>query len=278
MTGRGMVTPETLADRMNALPPMPQAAGRVLRLLEQQDTTADDLRRVIETDPALTGTVLRLVNSALFGMPRQISTLSHAIMLIGFLRLRSLTLTTVAAGLREMIPPDAAAERALIWEHSVDTALGARVIAERLGFGWSEEAFVAGLLHDVGRLVLLSFQVREYRGLVDPGRGALPTPEEEVALLGMDHEQVGRELLRRWRLAPQLVEVCGGHHGDALPRGDHAELAAIVMVADRLLGSASREDPVPPAEALGLGAGDLDRLGEEVRREVADARSVLLAM
>jgi len=278
MTGGRMVTPGTLADRMDALPPMPQAAGKVLRLLEQQDTTADDLRRVIETDPAMTGTVLRLVNSALFGLPQQISTLSHAIMLIGFLRLRSLTLTTVAAGLKEMIPPDAAAEQALIWEHSVDTALGARVIAERLGFGWSEEAFVAGLLHDVGRLMLLAFQVREYRGLVDPGRGSLPTPEEEVALLGMGHEEVGRELLSRWNLAPQLVEVCGRHHGDVLPEGEHRQLAAIVMVADRLLGSASHEDPGPPAEIVGIGTDELSRLAAEVQREVADARSVLLAM
>ncbi len=278
MTSGRMVTPGALADRMDALPPMPQAAGKVLRLLEQQDTTADDLRRVIETDPALTGTVLRLVNSALFGLPQQISTLSHAIMLVGFLRLRSLTLTTVAAGLKGMIPPDAAAEQALIWEHSVDTALGAKVIAERLGFGWSEEAFVAGLLHDVGRLVLLAFQVREYRGLVDPGRGSLPTPEEEVELLGMDHEEVGRELLSRWNLAPQLVEVCGRHHGDVLPEGEHRQLAAIVMVADRLLGSASHEDPAPPAEILGIGRDELSRLAAEVQREVADARSVLLAM
>ncbi len=273
-----LVTPGTLAERMNALPPMPRAAGTVLRLLESADTTADDLRRVIETDPALTGTVLRLVNSALFGLPQRISTLSHAIMLIGFLRLRSLTLTTVAAGLRGLIPPAAADEQALIWEHSVDTALGARVIAERLGFGWSEEAFVAGLLHDVGRLVLLAFQVDEYQGLVDPGRGSLPTPEEELALLGMNHEQVGRELLSRWNLAPQLVEITGRHHGDVEPAEAHRELAALVMVADRLLGSASHEDPAGPAAVLGIGREELVRLAAEVQREVADARSVLLAM
>ena len=273
-----LVTPGTLAERMNALPPMPRAAGTVLRLLESAETTADDLRRVIETDPALAGTVLRLVNSALFGLPQRISTLSHAIMLIGFLRLRSLTLTTVAAGLKGLIPPAAADEQALIWEHSVDTALGARMIAERLGFGWSEEAFVAGLLHDVGRLVLLAFQVDEYQDLVDPGRGSLPTPEEEATLLGMTHEQVGRELLSRWNLAPQLVEITGRHHGDVEPAGEHRELAALVMVADRLLGSASQEDPSDPAETLGIGREELSRLAQEVHREVADARAVLLAM
>ena len=261
------------------LPPMPQAAAKVLKLLNCQDTTAEHLRQVIETDPALTTSVLRLVNSALFSLPKQISTLSHAIMLLGFLRLRSLTLASVVAGLKDLIPPSVAEKRDRLWEHSVNTALGSRHLADRAGLAWSEEAFVAGLLHDVGRFVLLASRPEEYSDLLDKHQGGMPTGKQEIEALGENHEQVGGELMSLWNLAPQLVAVVSAHHGDQVAEGEHAALVSLVALADRLVDEIGvDEDPRPAAALLEIDEQELEVLSQEIRQVVREERGGLLAL
>ncbi len=261
------------------LPPMPQVAAKVLAALKGQDTTADDLHHIIEMDPAMTASVLRLVNSAMFNLPKQISTLSHAIMLLGFLRLRSLTLATVVAGVKNLVPPQAAEKRDRVWEHSVNTALGARHLAERAGLAWSEEAFVAGLLHDIGRLILLARRPDEYTALMDATTTGMPLPEQEEAVLGENHEQVGAELLTRWNLAPQLSAAVGRHHGNRPTEGEHAALISLVALAERLVDEEGlTEDPQPAAEYLGYSVEGLETMADEIRATVREERPGLLAM
>ncbi len=261
------------------LPPMPRAAAKVLKLLNRPDTTAEDLRLIIETDPSLTTSVLRLVNSALFNLPKQISTLSHAIMLLGFLRLRSLTLASVVAGLKDLVPPQVAEKRDLIWEHSVNTALGARHLAERAGLAWSEEAFVAGLLHDVGRLVLLAQRPQEYAAFLDDFPGGMPTSIEERKSLGESHEDVGGELLRQWNLAPQLIATVSSHHGSQVFEGEHAALISVVALADRVVDTICvNEDPLPAAALLEFDEETLEAISDEIRLSVKKERGGLIAL
>ena len=274
-----IVAPETVTSKVGELPPMPDAAAMVLKLLSEPDTTAEDLQRVIELDPGLTTSVLRLVNSALFHLPRQISTLSHAIMLLGFLRLRSLTLASIVAGLKGLIPPAAAHTRDTIWEHSVSVALAARALAAKAGLAWSEEAFVGGLLHDSGRLLLLAYDPEKYASLLRSSAGCLPSPEEEKELFGVDHQQLGGLLLTEWNLAPQLVSVVGQHHGAVTLEGPHAALTALVVGADRLMEADCSEEP--PREALAVLGFDVDRmqpLAEEIREIVHEERGGLMSL
>jgi HD-like signal output (HDOD) protein len=270
--------PEAFAARIASLPTMPDAADRVLRLLKEPHTTAESLRRVIEIDPSLTAAVLRLANSSLFGPPQKTANLSHAIMLIGFFRLRSLTLTTVVAGLRSLIPSGAAGERELIWAHSVNTGLAARALAGRLGAAWGEEAFVAGLMHDCGRLVLLAVETESYQQLIEQSGGELPASAEERAALGLCHQQTGGALMRQWKMAGQLVRVVETHHEPLRTEDEDALLTAVVMLADRIQYRIRGEDVAQPAELLGLDLETLPALCEEIRQEVAEARSVLMAM
>jgi putative nucleotidyltransferase with HDIG domain len=273
-------TTADLTARVGALPPMPRAAARVLALLRDPDASAEQMGRVIETDPALTAAVLRLVNSALFSVASPVTSLSRALVLIGFLRLRSLTLATVTAGLRDLVPPAAADSRDCIWEHSVNVALGARAIAGRLGFDWSEEAFIAGLLHDCGRLVLLARMTSEYHRLVSSLQpGTLPHPEEERSTLGLDHTEIGAALLRHWHLPEELAGLIERHHvEDVGADASNPELLAVVMLADRLLKTEPDPALVPPARCLNIAPGDLFKLGLEIPHEVAEARASLLAL
>ena len=276
MTTDTRVSAAEVASHMGQLPPMPQVAGRVLALLESTEATSTRLQKVIESDPALTAAVLRLVNSAMFSLPNKIGTLSHAITLIGFLRLKSLTMATIIAGVKGIIPERAALRRDQIWEHSVNVALAARVLAERQHHSWSEEAFLAGMLHDCGRLVLLAQLTDEYMRLMD---GALlPSLTDEQATLGLDHQQVGAALLRQWGLSDQLVTACSSHHGDAGLSCPYPDLLATVMLADRMMPGEPPEDPVPPARRLGFEADEIDQLTQLVRHRAVEMRTEFLAL
>jgi HD-like signal output (HDOD) protein len=258
------------------LPPMPQAASRVLELLNHPETTAEDLRRVIETDPGLTTAVLRLVNSALFNLRQHISTVSHAITLLGFLRLRSLTLATVVAGLKSIVPGSAADVRDRIWEHSVNTAIGARWLTDKLSLAWSEEAFVCGLLHDCGRFLLLARQPHAYVALCEPGQ-PLPTSEQELKVLGVDHQQLGSALLERWNQAPQIIEVVRDHHGTD-PSGSHAQLVSVIALVDRVVEDGVRKGAYEAAELLDIPADSLSDLRHDLMKAAHEQRHELLSL
>ncbi|MDQ7007259.1 MAG: HDOD domain-containing protein [Acidobacteriota bacterium] len=273
------LTPDQVASRIGELPPMPAAASKVLRLLNEKETTGEDLRKVIETDPGLTTSVLRLVNSALFNLPQRITTLSHAIMLLGFLRLRSLTLASVVAGLKELIPPAAAQARDAVWEHSVNVAVAARALSVKANLAWSEEAFVAGLLHDTGSMILLVCEPDAYVAMLQSCEGELPEPEQERERLGLDHQQVGRLLLGNWNLAPQLVAAVGGHHGDEFEESEHGALVALVALADRMMSHGTALEACGlAATRLGFDTAQLGQLRDETMETVHEERGELLTL
>jgi len=265
-----------LADSISQLPPMPQVAAKVLEMLESSTVTADKLRKAIEADPALAAAVLRLANSAMFSLPEQVTRISHAVTLIGFLRLRSLTLTTVLAGLKQTIPQRVADCRDTIWEHSVNVALAARSFAEKLTPSWSEEAFVCGLLHDCGRLALLVTRTDDYAGLMQGGE--LPTLDAERERLGFDHTVLGRELLKGWGLGEPLTTCVASHHDDSSFDEPFGEVVALVALADRSTCPAIEGDATRPAGLLGCDPELLEPLTEDVRLHVQEMRGELLSM
>lgn len=274
----GVAMPEGFASRVESLPAMPEAAQRSLELIDRADTTAAQLQSVIETDPALAASVLRLANSSLFPQSKPTTTLSHAIVMIGFQRLRALTMTSVIAGLRSGIPKLGWGARDHIWKHSVDVALAARSLGERSGLESCEEAFVAGLMHDCGRLILLMLEPESYVNLVGRHGGRLPTPDEERCHFGVGHEEAGAALTRRWRLAPQLVMAVGSHHGSHTFEGPHGAIAALVALADRIVDPSPGDDLDAAADALGFDHAEIEAVEEQLAHDLAKARAELLAI
>lgn len=276
---QGFFTAEALVARIGSLPTMPQAAARALELLREPDTTADDLRAVIETDASLAAAVLRLANSSLFGPAQATAKLSHAIMLIGFYRLRSLTLASVVSGLRSLTPDDAAAEHDMLWNHALDAALAARALGERAGLEWSEEAFVAGLMHDCGRQILLVLEPELYCSLIHDAGGRLPSVAREKEAMGVSHEDAGAALMRLWKMAPQVVQAVGSHHGPGSFEGQHGGLVALVALADRIMEPSEEEESLEePLALLDMQDLDPDELRHEVQESVTAARPLFLAL
>ena len=199
-----------IAEEHKELLSLPQSLAEVLRLARDERSGADDLAAVLIKDPALTARILRIVNSAFYGGGRQVGTMSQAVMTIG---MRQITALTLSASVYKLTDDwKSSIDRLRFWRHSLDVAIGSRMIAEKIGYARPEEAFVAGLLHDLGILILDHSFPKEY-SLVWKSAGwggSLVDCEEETWCT--NHAKVAQFLLDQWKLPESICQAVGSHH------------------------------------------------------------------
>jgi HD-like signal output (HDOD) protein len=276
--------PDHLLEQIDALPSLPPVLLRVADLLQKPATSAAQLAGVILEDQALTARLLRLVNSPFYGFPRQIATVTETLTILGFRPVQHLLLTATVVDLLQAEETPEFSPIGL-WQHAVGTAVAARLLARTAGYEAQEAVFVAGLLHDVGKLVQLQCLRAEFLEALTLARdGDLPLHEAETRIWGFDHTQVGQALLAAWRLPSELCEAVGCHHRPGLARQAQWE-SAIIHVADILahaLGlGASGEDVVPPPEEaawewVGVPLASLEPLLQELELQHRELLGVLL--
>jgi HD-like signal output (HDOD) protein len=274
---------ERIVQGAGDLPAMPMVAQKVMQLVGDEATTPADLQRVISADPALASKVLRVANSALFSRVRAVSTLSHAVLILGYSTIRSLVIATSVRSLFVTSSDEFGLKEQMLWEHSLGCGVAARILSERLDHQGVEGAFIGGLLHDVGKVVLNANLPAAYhdvfREAYNEGR---PVAEVERARLGFTHAQVGALLVRRWNFSPALEDVLANHHSpleaEREPYG-----AALVCFANDLchrLGIGCRADETvdlrggDAARVLGLQDLDLDQLAAQVRRVLEEEKGI----
>lgn len=246
-----------LVQRIVDLPTLPIVIPRVFHLLEDDRSSAQDLAEVIGSDQALASRILRLANSAFYGFRREITSINQAVVLLGFDTVKSIVLAATVFDTLAHGDAVSSFDRQQFWLHAVATAAGARLVARGLRLVDPEVAFVGGLLHDIGKVVLDRFF---YRGYSQAVRLALDLPcpirEAEVAVFGVDHAEVGHWLAERWGLPSAIIAPVAFHHRpDAAAPGSWA-LSAIVHLADilaRNAGIGSGGDgliPLPDSQVL----------------------------
>ncbi len=257
------ITPQELIANLGDLPPLPQVATQLLRLTADPDASAEDLRRVISTDQALTGQILKIANSAMFGMVREVTTLTQAIMTLGFSTIKSVVIASSAKNLYHR--GTVGLQERLIWEHALVAAIASRAFAKTLRFPRVEEAFIGGLLHDIGKSVMGVKFPERYSALLrtvynERGDGLAL----ELDTFGFDHAMVGEALVQKWNLAPSLQQAARWHHDPIHAQEAHLPLAAIVALANRLAleQKAGIGDPIH-LESASLQAMDILHLGPE---------------
>jgi putative nucleotidyltransferase with HDIG domain len=225
-----------LLERLDELPPLPAVAAKVLALAEDQRTSAIDLAHVLSTDQALTAKLIRISNSAFYGFARRVSTVREAVVVLGFRQVRQ-----VALGMSMMsafrLPTRLASvfDLDLFWGHSVAVAVAAEAIAKRTRAARPEDAFTAGILHDIGRLGFCVLEPEGMREAVELARDAhIPLWVAEAEVLGIDHRDFGAAIGRKWKFPGFLLEALARHHDEALtPERDG--LAGAVAQANRLV-------------------------------------------
>ena len=240
--------------RIKNLPTVPGIVAKIARMVENPETSAAEVGRLISQDQVLSAKVLRMANSAFFGMSRKISSISQALVILGFEVVKGLVLTS---SVFDMIQKSMAG----LWEHSIGCAAASGAVATLLGRDDAEEILVAGLLHDLGKVVLaLNLPEEMSRVREKVASGDVLFYEAENAVLDFDHSELGQWLAEHWNLPESLAEPMRLHH-----RPEKAvlkpECTAIVHIADiiiRAKGFGNAGDTlVPPVsmaawEMLGL--------------------------
>ncbi len=212
------------------LPSLPNVAIEVLALSRKPDATADDLAAIVQNDPAISARLLQIVNSALYGLPRKIGSVRQAISMLG---VRSVTVTVLTCILVDSIKGQAAGEMSLeaYWRKSLGSAAAARMLGRHSCESLAEEAFVVGLLSDIGIMAAWRSAPQEYGAVFQRAESErIPLHELEQEVFGVDHAVLSASLLRRWRLPDNLASAVEGHHGRQVSGVDR-ETAKLVQVA-----------------------------------------------
>ncbi len=231
-----MLSAEQVVDDVAAMLSFPAVAVRICQLADDPNATAHDLERIIAQDLALTARLLRVANSSAFGMQRTITTISRAVTVLGSRIVRDLAFGVAAVHSFDRIPSELITMEDF-WTRSMLSAAAAKELANRSAHrSAAESAFVEGLLHEVGLLILFQSRPDESRRALlmladDPGEMTLQQCESEI--LGFDHCDVGAALARRWDL-PATLQACIEFHNRPLLAVNHVFDVAIVHLADRL--------------------------------------------
>ena len=212
--------------RSPKLPSLPTIAVEIISLTQNSDVDFDELAGVIQLDPALSSSILRTVNSSFYGQVRAISTLNRALTVLGLSAVKALALGfTLVANFKK--PGDDGLDHVTYWRRSLYTAAAARTLGQRAGIAQREEAFLAGLLQDVGMVAMHQALGHDYTPLLEKaGRDHASLHRHEVEALGLNHAQVGAALAETWKLPPLLVEPIRYHED---PDGADPELLPLVQ-------------------------------------------------
>jgi len=260
------MTPELshkLVAAVDAMPAFPKSVQKILELTRDVNCAPKDLVQVIDHDPVVMVKILKVVNSAYYALPRKITSINHAVVLLGFNPIKNLALSIAAIG---MLPQTSAAgfDSHQYLLHSLSTAGLARKIAQRLDDADPMDCFTAGLLHDFGKAVFAQFMPAEFSQALAHSKATKCSLHHALReVIGVDHTVVGAMLVEKWRLAPALVETIRNQHGDKLL---DTEMVACVFAANQIsktlaFGDAGNPyvEALTPAMVRRLG-GDLDQL------------------
>ena len=260
------------------LPTLPGIVEKLTKMADDPETTTEQMGRVISKDHILAAKLLKLVNSAFYGFPQRISSLSSAIILLGFSVVKSLI---ISASIFEFMEE----QDVELWEHSLGCAVACSVLAKRLGVAEPEEVSTAGLIHDIGKVAIKMELPKEYAMInAIVTKHKVPMRKAEVIVLGFDHAEAGGWLTKGWNLPKKLVEPITCHHDPRMAKDEQLN-SAIIHFSDILIrgmgyGHAA-DTKVPPLNKrawglLDLSPTDIDEIIDAVEEKLWDVKGFSL--
>jgi putative nucleotidyltransferase with HDIG domain len=272
---------EQFLQEASTLPPIPQTAQKALAIIRDPATNAADLADILASDQVLAARVLRWANSAYYGMENRIVTVRQAIMILGMNVVQQLVMASSVSDQMNRPLPGYGLERGELWHHALGTAVGAQLISKQHGLKIDQEAYYAGLLCDIGKLIFEKHLCEiEWDKTVWERRSFL---EMERTSFGIDHAILGSELARHWQLPEELVTAISFHH-EPKRAARHQALVAAVHLADismKVLGIGVGVDglsyPLEPEALtmLDMSWDDLFALSEQVREHLTRAKELI---
>ena len=234
-----MISPQDILRRVESLPPLPGTALRLIDVVNEPNATMEEVLEVVKYDQAVTGALLRYCNSAHTGLSRTIGSLKEAIVLLGTSKLVKLALSIHADSMLGSPQDGYGLERGDLWRHSAAVALGSPIVARRLKIDNANLLFTAGLLHDVGKVILNEYVADELAEIIrrvdELGQSFL---EAEQETLGFTHAELGAMVAEQWKLPETIVRCIRYHHtpGEADPTDPAIDAVHIADVLCLMLG------------------------------------------
>lgn len=274
---------ENLLKKIESLPTLPIVVTRIMQLVENPKTAAVEISKVVALDPALTVKILKIVNSAYYGFPKQITTITHAIMILGFEDVKNIALGVSVFDIFKSKGPKVVDEfdRVAFWQHSIGVGACTKLLAKKLRYKNPEEAFICGLLHDIGKIILDQYFHEEFMTVIRAAKEEnLLFINAEKKVNDIDHPEVGRIVSKKWGLPQTIIDSVAFHHNPSLADASNTTLVSLVHAADvfcRIQKIGNGGDMLVPQlqkaawDTLKLQPTDLAKLYEELHEEVKKA-------
>jgi putative nucleotidyltransferase with HDIG domain len=225
-----------VVESIDQLPSLPAIVTKLIQVVNSPESSADDAAKLIEKDPGLTSKMIRLANSAFYGIPRSISSVSSAVVILGFNTIRSLVLS---ASVMKMFAgsQQPAIDKEKFWRHSITTAMAAKLIVRHfinVRMMDPESAFCAGILHDIGKLIFNEYMSKEYVEVTAfAEKNNMSLLDVETKVLGINHAAIGKVISDKWAL-PLDLEYTLVYHHEPGAADQLNELVATINYADLL--------------------------------------------
>lgn len=276
-----------LVKSIDELASLPGICGRITAIIEDPDSSIKELAGLISQDPGLSVKLLRIANSAFYGRPKSVETIEQALNVIGMQRLRDIVVGTAAVDTFNGIPNDLVSMEDF-WMHSIYCAIAARLMAKKIGSRTAESIFIAGLLHDIGQLVMFHTKPEESREALLLTIEDINEPdmvEAEQHIFGYDHCQIGAALAELWDL-PEMLQAAVRYHHTPEEAQDHKLEVALVHIGNILAYMAELDEieaddigRIHPIawELTGLTEGMISEIMHEAQEQFDEVQQVFLS-
>lgn len=269
------------------MPSLPTSVTKIMEICNNPTTSPADLNKVISLDPVLMGKVMKLINSAYYGLSKEVTSLVRAIIMLGINTVKNLALSTAVLGSIGKKANFQALNMDGFWRHSLCVGVTSKMVAKKRGIDQKqlEEYFIAGLLHDVGKVPLNNVLAEEYvaaMSLSDRNHHALYKSEKEA--LGFDHTEIGTLIVDTWKLGNDIRAAITEHHNPADYTGEHKDLLYTVSLANYFanineIGFSGDRFPEKPDDTvfsfLNISLDFLDEMEESIHEAIENARIFL---
>lgn len=278
------ITLEYIVNKIEDIEVMPEIIQEIIQLTEDPDSTVHDIEKVILKDQVLTTKILRLANSAYYGYARKISTISQATVLLGFQAIKGIAMASTVKSYMTQELKGYSLEKDELWIQSQSCAIISRFLAKSIKYTNPEEAYIAGLLRDIGKTILNQHMEKEYLEILSLVKeNNLSFLDAEKQVLGFNHAEIGAKVAAKWNLPKELVDAIGLHHTPELAT-ENPLLVSIVHIADAItmimgvgLGLDGLAYSLSPkaVQTLGLNEIDFENIISQVSDLITDEESFL---
>lgn len=277
---------EWTLDKVNNLATLPKVAMEIMRLVDDEQSAASDFYNKIEKDPALTSRILKTVNSSFFGLPGQVDSLQQAVTMLGFTSVRNLAVAGSCHKLFMVDSVDGGFHPEELWSHSVAVATAASLLMKRSQRGRPDQAYLAGIIHDIGVIIEMQIHREEFGKMIcalSLEREPITFREAEAMILGATHEDFGAGICRKWQFPQFLVDVAGTHHDPLRCEAETQPFSAVVHVADVMAaelkigfsGTVETQAVDPEIlKLLRLNSSDLEEVADELQAVLLESEAI----